>query len=428
MLKSIIVMGGAALVLLATCSGPSGAPLQSETDRAAHSITLDKAADIALIPATVFATPYAQQTLTPSPNRRSITPSIQLATTAPSPTMSPSPTSSPFPPTPTFTPDSVVASIDTHLQELTDLNLFSGSVLVAQSGTVLLNKGYGLANYEHALPNTHLTRFRLASLTKSFTALAILLLQDQGALAVQDSVCAYLPDCRAAWQPITIHHLLTHTSGIPNYTDFAGFANIEMSPATPAQLIALFDDFPLEFAPGSAYRYGNSGYVLLGAIIENVTGQSYADFLHEAIFAPLRMNNTGFAASTPGSHEAAGYANVGAPAKPLDPSTLFAAGGLYSTVEDLYLWDQALYTDSLIAADVYTAMVTPFRNNYGYGWKVSDHVGRLRVAHSGIMSGSATYLARYSEDMLTIIVLSNLENAAVEDMGNYIAWLIFASG
>ncbi len=171
---------------------------------------------------------------------------------------------------------------------------FSGSVLVALDNRVLLSKGYGLADRKLSLPNTAQTQFHIASLTKQFTALAILILQERGKIDVQDHACAFISNCPPAWQGITLHHLLTHTSGIPDYYSSYDWESHRGKPMTPTDLLALFIDKPLDFQPGEKWKYSNSGFVLLGMIIEQVSGMSYADFLKETLFAPLKMDNTGY--------------------------------------------------------------------------------------------------------------------------------------
>jgi CubicO group peptidase (beta-lactamase class C family) len=235
-----------------------------------------------------------------------------------------------------------------------------------------------------------------------------------------------VPDCPDAWHDITIQHLLTHTSGLPNYTDLMSYESSQMQPATPDELIARFRNEPLLYPPGTTYFYENSDYVVLGRIIEQVSGQSYADFLHDAIFAPLQMRDSGVAAglgNDPGY--AVGYSSVGAPAPPLDPSTLFSAGSIYSTVEDMYRWDQALYTDALLPAALRSQMFTPFLRDYAFGWKVDRPGDRLRISHPGLIDGFATYIARYPDDQVTVIVLGNLDSADAVGIGDYLASLVF---
>lgn len=307
------------------------------------------------------------------------------------------------------------AALDRRLGELAAQGRFSGAALVARDGRVLLSKGYGMANYELGVPNTPQTKFRLGSVTKQFTAAAVLLLQERGKLSVQDPVCKYVEDCPAAWQPVTVHHILTHTAGLPNFTSFPEYMASRRTTTTVAETLKRFRDRPLEFAPGERYNYSNSGYVLLGHLVEKLSGKSYADFLRENFFAPAGMKNTGYDRPEevlPG--RASGYARRDGKlynADFIDMSIPHAAGSLYSTVEDLYLWDQALHGGKLLTPKSVEAMTTPFKNGYAYGLNVGKRLGLARVAHGGGIEGFRTVMERWPEAGATVIVLSNLESS-----------------
>jgi CubicO group peptidase (beta-lactamase class C family) len=171
---------------------------------------------------------------------------------------------------------------------------FSGVVLVARKGQVLFQKAYGLANREHGVANKLDTKFRLGSVTKQFTAMAIMILSERGKLNVTDPICKYIENCPTAWSAITVHHLLTHTSGIPDFTDFPDNDHYEHLPMTPLETIARFRDKPLEFVPGERFNYDNSGYLLLGHIVERTSGERYEDFLRKNIYEPLGMLHSGY--------------------------------------------------------------------------------------------------------------------------------------
>lgn len=326
----------------------------------------------------------------------------------------------PVPPT-----DTRSAALAEYVQGRANAGAFQGAVLVAQDGRVLLSKGYGVADTD--LPATPQTRYRLASLTKQFTAAAILLLQQQGRLKVQDPVCTYITPCPPAWQPITIHQLLSHTSGLPNYTDFFDFEATEGQVTTPQALLARFRDLPLSFAPGTLYSYGNSGYCVLGLIIERVSGQPYAEFMRDAIFAPLGMQDTGVdtGVGAVSAGVAPGYGAVGQRSGFLDASTLFASGNLYSSAEDLARWDAALRDDRLLNVVSRQQMQTPNLFEYGYGVKVQQFDERLMVSHPGLMTGSATFLARFPEQRVVVIVLSNSTSVDTIGMGYGLARIVF---
>lgn len=311
------------------------------------------------------------------------------------------------------------------------VNQFMGTVLVAHKGEVLLRKGYGFADLEHSVPNTPLTKFRLGSVTKQFTAAAILLLEQQGKLSVQDPVCKFVENCPDAWQPVTIHHLLTHTSGIPNFTSFPDYREKMALPCPPACTIARLRDRPLEFPPGERWAYSNSGYILLGYIIEKVTGQPYDQFLRETILAPLALDDTGYdqtAEILP--HRARGYSRQSKTlrnAAYLDMTIPHAAGAMYSTVEDLYRWDQALYTDMLLPAAAREVLFTPVKNNYAYGWGVREQFGRTMIGHGGGINGFSSFIARYPQDRTTVIVLSNVEQGNAGQVARDLAAILFGA-
>jgi CubicO group peptidase (beta-lactamase class C family) len=346
----------------------------------------------------------------------------------------PTPTSTPAPP-----PLANAARIDAYLTGLEERGELSGAVLVAQNGQVFA-KGYGLADKDARIPNTPQTMFRLGSVTKQFTAMAILQLQDEGKLHVRDHICLYISACPQDWQPITIEQLLTHTSGIPNYTNFPGFVATWTQHTTPEELISRFKDLPLEFPPGSLFRYSNSGYVLLGSIIERVSGESYAAFLQQHIFAPLRMYESGYDSTYPQlpQHATGYYAGYVKP-EPYDMSVVYAAGALYSSVGDLYIWDQALTAHRLVSEQSLDAMFTvhipcppPGRGGcllstdlgYGYGWFIAaEPQGRL-IYHVGHIDGYFAYNGFYAGRDLYVVVLSNLETTDVLKIGRTLAAMV----
>jgi CubicO group peptidase (beta-lactamase class C family) len=266
------------------------------------------------------------------------------------------------------------------------------------------------------VPNTPETKFRLGSITKQFTAAAVLVLQQQGKLRVDDRVKRHLLDAPKAWDEITIRHLLTHTSGIPNFTGFPEYLRTLSTRVTLKELIARFRDRPLDFAPGEKFRYSNSGYVVLGQVVENAAGQSYASFLKAAVFGPLEMKDSGYdVAETILKHRASGYTRrlgiILGNCDYVDMSIPHAAGALYSTPLDLLRWDQALYGDRLLSAASREAMFTPFRDDYAFGWGVDTKFGRKRQLHGGGINGFVTMIERFPEERLLVVVLCNDEGS-----------------
>ena len=296
---------------------------------------------------------------------------------------------------------------------------FNGSVLVAENGKVIYKKGLGLANMEWNIPNEPDTKFRLGSITKQFTATLILQLVEQGKIKLDGKISDYLDAYRKdTGSKITIHHLLSHTSGVPNYTALPGFfQGVSRNPYMVAEFIKQYASGDLEFEPGTKFNYSNSGYFLLGAIIEKVTGKPYEQVLKENILEPAGMKNTGYDhydqiiskrasgyIKTPNGYQNAPY---------LDMSIPYAAGSLFSTVEDLYLWDQALNGDKILSAKSKEAMFTANLSNYGYGFvmrKITLGPNKIVVPvieHGGGINGFNTTIVRLVGDKRLIVLLDN---------------------
>ena len=309
--------------------------------------------------------------------------------------------------------------IDALLAAYKKQRYFNGSALVAENGKVILRKGYGLANMEWQIPNAPDTKFRIGSITKQFTSMVIMQLVGEGKIKLDDKITAYLPDYRKdTGDKVTVRHLLTHTSGIPSYTSMPGFfQNVSRNPFAVTDFVKQYTSGDLEFEPGTKWVYDNSGYFLLGAIIEKVTGKSYEQNVKERIFAPLGMNDSGYDhfntiipkratgyALTPGGYENAAY---------LDMSIPYAAGSLYSTVDDLYKWDRALYTDKLLSADLKKTMFTPVLQNYAFGWAVrpmkldDDKTEVATIAHNGGINGFNTVEIRMPDTQDLVVLFDN---------------------
>jgi CubicO group peptidase (beta-lactamase class C family) len=304
------------------------------------------------------------------------------------------------------------AQLDQVVQTYVQNNGFMGSVLVARDATVMLNKGYGSANLEWNIPNAPTTKFRLGSITKQFTAASILLLEERGKLKLEDPIKTYLTDAPSAWDRITIFNLLTHSSGIPNFTSLAEYKTLQLSETPPAKTIAMVRDRPLDFFPGEKMSYSNSGYILLGYVIEKITGGSYEHFVRDNIFTPLGMKDSGYDSNSAIiERRAAGYSP--SPSGPINASYVHmsishAAGALYSTTEDLLRWEQGLFGAKVVSAASLKKMTTPFKNDYALGVVVHTVEGRTVVDHGGGIEGFNTFLAYYPDDKLTVVVLANI--------------------
>jgi CubicO group peptidase (beta-lactamase class C family) len=308
------------------------------------------------------------------------------------------------------------ARMDQIVQSYVADHQFMGTALVARGGQVLFSKGYGSANVEWDVPNSPDTKFRLGSVTKQFTAASILLLEERGKLSVNDPVKKYLADAPAAWDKITIFHVLTHTSGIPNFTSFPDYAKLEPFATTPGELVARFREKPLDFEPGEKWNYSNSGYVLLSYLIEKISGEKYEKFVRENIFTPLGMKDSGYDSNSAViPHRASGYVagksgyeNAGF----VHMSIPQGAGALYSTTEDLLKWEQGLFGGKVLQAAALEKMTKPFKNNYACGLQVDTAGGHKVIEHGGGIEGFVTELEYYPDDKLTVVVLENVNGAA----------------
>jgi CubicO group peptidase (beta-lactamase class C family) len=281
------------------------------------------------------------------------------------------------------------------------------------------------------------TRFRIASVTKQFTAMAVLMLQEDGELRVGDLVCTHLASCPGTWRAITIEQLLTHTSGLWDYNALteaeteAYVAEFGERP-TPAQLLQVFADRPLEFAPGAEYRYSNCGYDLLGVVVERLSGQSYGDFLHDRILAPLDMADSAYEPGRQVSdHDATGYQDWTTPATQFTDAVNFASGGMYSTVPDLSRWNRFLLTGrpAIVERDTLDQLLRPrvdtdTGSRYGYGIETKEIGGATVRFHGGILPGFRTVNRIQPGKDLSIVVMSNLGTAGPEMVADNLAALV----
>lgn len=304
----------------------------------------------------------------------------------------------------------------------------NGTILVADKENILLNKGFGMANWEHKVLNKPTTKFRIGSLTKAFTALAIFLLHQKEKLNINDCIGKYLPNYPQG-EKITIYHCLTNTSGIPNYTNFPDFWSTTMRlPLTLNQLINSFKHLELNFEPGSRFEYSNSGYALLTAIIEKVSDMSYGEYIQEKICRPLGMYNTGCDDGIKVvPNLATGYSFWENPIHPAYTDLSFPLGayGLYSTTEDLFIWDKALKSSQLLNRELTDKMFTSNLGSYASGWMVSVILKRKCVHHFGDISGFFSDFLRFIDEQVTIIFLSNMAVTPVTHLTQEIAKLIF---
>ena len=298
---------------------------------------------------------------------------------------------------------------------------FMGAVLVASGDDLLLNKGYGKADLEWEIPNAPDVKFRLGSLTKQFTAALVLMLQEDGKLKLSDPVSKYIPDAPKSWAAITLAELLGHVSGIANFTEDERFPVWRMSPHTLSELLAFIEARPLGFVPGSRFEYSNSNYEALGAVIEKVSGRSYADMLKQRIFQPVGMSDSGLDTDELVlSKRAQGYqpgANGLEHARSESMTVPWAAGSVYSTTGDLLRWERSLFGGKVISPASLKLMTTPGQGNYGLGVSIRKRDGHDVIEHEGGIEGFNTYLGYEPERRIAVIVLSNVNGTAPGIMG-----------
>ncbi|MEM6475314.1 MAG: serine hydrolase [Pseudomonadota bacterium] len=332
---------------------------------------------------------------------------------------------------PAFAQD--VERMDEVVTSEADLGTFMGAVLVAKDGEVLIDKAWGSANLEWQVDNTTLTKFLIGSVTKQFTAVSILLLQEQGKLTLDDPIKDHIADTPEAWDAITVRQLLHHTAGLPNVTSLEDFARQQYLPTTQDELIAMFSDLPLEFEPGSKWSYSNSGYVLLSRIVETVSEQDYADFVQANLFDPLGMKETGLDVSatilpkraagySPGEDgvENADYVYMGIPT---------GAGAMYSTTGDLLKWQRGLFGGEVLSAESLAQYITPGENadmggeQYALGVIIGDDEDGKTYSHGGGIQGFNAWLGYDPDKKATVVVLANLNGRAASKLGGQLMQL-----
>ena len=309
------------------------------------------------------------------------------------------------------------------------------AIIVRKDGQTIFRKGYGMADLELGVAVEPDMIFRLGSITKQFTAVSILLLAQEGKLGLQDEITKFLPDYPTQGKRITVEHLLTHTSGIQSYTDMPEWLPLWRKDVTVKELVDLFKDKPMQFEPGSSWAYNNSGYFLLGAIIEKVSGKIYEDFVTERIFKPLGMKGSCYGSTeriiprrVPG-YQAGKGGFINAPY--LSMTQPYAAGSLLSTVDDLALWSDAVFTGKLVRKEWQDKAFTPYKltngesTGYGYGWFTGDFAGHRSIEHGGGINGFTSYEMTFPEDRIFLAILTNsaIEGRGPEPRAVKIAWL-----
>lgn len=327
-------------------------------------------------------------------------------------------------------------AIDDYVKErMRQLRLPGLALVVARDGAVVTTRTYGSADLARKAPVTRDTVFELGSVTKQFTAMAVMMLVEEGKVSLDASIATYLPDVPDHWRRITVRHLLTHSSGIQEYLSVPDLAEKVHAAADHDEITRiLFESLPLEFAPGDTWAYSNSGYLLLGNIIERVSGKSYWEFLRERVFEPLEMRST--RSSDPRAkirNRAAGYGWAEGRFEAREPvaENAYAAGAIVSTIQDMARWEAALHSRRLLKEASYEEMWTPLSLSrggtppfsYGFGWVIDRHHGEPVVLHSGGTPGFSSAIHRYLKDGVSVIVLANAGDRIVDHLALDIAGL-----
>lgn len=330
-------------------------------------------------------------------------------------------------------PDQRSAMIDVLFHDYDRPNVPGASVMVIQNGKVLLARAYGMADLENKVPSAPEVNYRLASVTKQFTAMAIMILAEAGKLSFDDPIAKFFPEFRAYGKPITVRQLLNHTSGLIAYEDI--IPDGTTLPVLDINVLRLLQKQDhTYFPPGSEFRYSNSGYALLALIVEKVSGQTFSAFLRDHIFKPLKMDGTLAYESgiSTVNHRAYGYTEQGTGTFTRTDQSLTSSvlgdGGVYSSINDLFKWDQTLYTTKLVSRKTLEQAFTPGKSTlhdknlqYGFGWFLSEYRGLRKIWHYGSTIGFSTRLERFPEKQFTVIILANRSEAALADIPEKIA-------
>lgn len=324
-----------------------------------------------------------------------------------------------------------VAEVDRLFEDYSGSGMPGASVMVIKDGQPILIKSYGLANVEQGVPVEPSTNFRLASVTKQFTATAVLMLVDRGKLSLDDSIRQYFPEFPEFAKGITIRNLLQHTSGIQDYEPIYGdLFPQQVADSGVVEIISKTEG--TMFPPGSQYSYSNSGYAILAVLVEKLSGRTFPEFLHDNIFVPLEMTNTvAFVDGvTTVPNRSFGYtvSDVGVEFSDQSAwSAVLGDGGIYSSIEDLFKWDQALYENGLISADLRARSWTPGLETYGFGFRIDEYKGHKRYHHSGSTSGFRNHIQQFPADHLTIIILTNRADPDVAPLAEKVTDLYLGS-
>ena len=344
----------------------------------------------------------------------------------------------------------IARDADRYLTTRAEMGSYSGAVLIAKGDRVILRKGYGFADIEKRAPFTPETPLSIASVSKMFTAMGALKLREQGKLELTDSVCKFYDRCPTAWRPVTIDHLIHHTSGIPDYEaelelGSAKYIEFMRQPGSVGRILADAEKKPLEFQPGEKFNYSNTAYILLAHLIERAAGVPFADYIRREVFLPAGMTNTGALGTRAAASVAKGYTheNLGwekslqgvaftdghmktIPALSIGPTS--GDGWMYSTVDDLLKWSRAMDGSKVVPGSLAAEVFTPGKGDYGFGWFVGKGFNRTRYRHNGAFPGYLSYFIKFPDDSITIVVFSNTDRARLSSIARDLSAITLGLG
>ena len=320
--------------------------------------------------------------------------------------------------------------IDSLINQAVSLKRFNGTVLVSKNGKIIFEKGYGYQDIQNKIENTPNTIFQVGSMTKQFTASVILKLAELHKLSLDDKISKYFPNIKRG-DEITIKNFLTHTSGLSEiFRDPLFIKENKQIPISKEKLLSFFIDKPLYFNPGTQYAYCNSAYILLGLIIEKVSGKPYEQMVRDFILKPLKMTHSGFDfAGLKSKQKALGYIKFSRSesisSMPWDSTATYSAGSLYSTANDLYLWHQGLLNNKVISKESLAKAYTPFMEGYGLGCWIDTIYQKRVISHGGNIEGFTSYFGRIEEDNVCVILLNNIYNREIESIGTSVLAILY---
>jgi CubicO group peptidase (beta-lactamase class C family) len=324
----------------------------------------------------------------------------------------------------------VDSKIEALIQKAANLYRFNGSVLISKNGHIIFEKAYGFSDIQNKTRNSPETIFQVGSMTKQFTATVVLKLAELHNLSLDDKINIYFPDLKRG-NDITIKNLLTHTSGLSEiFRDTLYIKTNKQRPMSREKLRSFFFNKPLYFEPGSQYAYCNSGYILLGLIIEKVTGKTYEQNVRDYILTPLRMTHSGFNfAALRKDRKSLGYIKFSrtenVSSLPWDSTSTYSAGSMYSNAQDIYLWHQGLLNNKIISKESLAKAYTPFLNGYGLGCFIDTFYQQRVISHGGNIEGFTSYFGRIQEDNVCVILLNNIYNREIESIGTSILAILY---